>query len=60
MFIKDNKVRLNTLQKIENELDNQFRLSRDLIFDLRATKVLCGNLKYQLIQVLGALFIITV
>ena len=32
------------MQKIKNELDNRFRLSRDMIFDLRATNVLCENL----------------
>ncbi|RNA20993.1 hypothetical protein BpHYR1_012965 [Brachionus plicatilis] len=36
---KTNSIRVNTLHKIKNELDNRFRLSRDLIFDLRATKM---------------------
>ncbi|CAF1061763.1 unnamed protein product [Brachionus calyciflorus] len=43
-YNKSSKVQLKTLQKIKNELDNKFRLSRDLIFDLKATKILSENI----------------
>ncbi|CAF0932078.1 unnamed protein product [Brachionus calyciflorus] len=43
-YQKKNPIKKTTLYKIKNEFDHRFRLSRDLFFDLKASKLMTDNL----------------